>query len=281
MAFLSLLRRSSVLLFLTIMTIVVSGIRPAQSATYPAGFTESWVAGNLLKPTTMAFAPDGRLFILEQEGKVRIVKNGQLLEQPFLTLTVSYTGERGLVGITFDPDFASNGYVYLYYTATTPNVHNRISRFKAQGDVANPSDETILLDIDQLDSSIHNGGSMRFGPDGKLYVAVGENSVAPNAQTLTNLKGKILRLNKDGSVPTDNPFYNQTTGINRAIYALGFRNPFSFDIQPGTGRIFANDVGNSTWEEIDDVKAGRNYGWPTTEGPSNDPRFEPPLYTYP
>jgi glucose/arabinose dehydrogenase len=281
MPFLYLLGRRYVLLFLLTVTLAITGGRSALGATYPAGFTESWVAGNLLKPTTMAFAPDGRLFILEQEGKVRIVKNGQLLPQPFVTLNVSYTGERGLVGITFDPDFATNGYVYLYYTATTPNIHNRLSRFRAQGDVAAPNSEVALLDIDPLDASIHNGGAMRFGPDGKLYVAIGENSVASNAQTLGNLKGKILRLNKDGSVPTDNPFYNQATGINRAIYALGFRNPYSFDIQPGTGRIFANDVGGSAWEEIDEVKPGRNYGWPTTEGPTNDSRFEAPFYTYP
>ena len=257
------------------------GNRAASAATYPAGFTESWVAGNLLKPTTMAFAPDGRLFVLEQEGKVRIIKNGQLLPTPFVSLDVSYNGERGLIGITFDPQFASNGFVYLYYTAKTPTVHNRLSRFRAQGDVAVAGSEVALLDIDTLDAAIHNGGAMRFASDGTLFVAVGENSVASNAQSLANLKGKILRLNKDGSIPNDNPFYNQTTGINRAIYALGFRNPYSFDIQPGTNRIFANDVGGSAWEEIDEVKAGRNYGWPTTEGPTNDPRFEAPFYTYP
>jgi glucose/arabinose dehydrogenase len=268
-------------LFLFLIAAFAMGNRAASAATYPAGFTESWVAGNLLKPTTMAFAPDGRLFVLEQEGRVRIIKNGQLLPTPFVSLDVSYNGERGLIGITFDPQFASNGYVYLYYTAKTPTIHNRISRFRAQGDVAVAGSEVVVLDIDTLDAAIHNGGAMRFAADGTLFVAVGENSVPSNAQSLANLKGKILRFNKDGSIPIDNPFYNQTTGINRAIYALGFRNPYSFDIQPGTGRIFANDVGGSAWEEIDEVKPGRNYGWPTTEGPTNDPRFEAPFYAYP
>jgi hypothetical protein len=114
-----------------------------------------------------------------------------------------------------------------------------------------------------------------------LYVAVGENATPSNAQSPNTVKGKMLRLNKDGTIPTDNPFYNQTTGVNRAIYALGFRNPFTFDIQPGTGRIFANDVGANSWEEINEVVAGGNYGWPYVEGPSTNSSFKAPFFAYP
>jgi glucose/arabinose dehydrogenase len=121
---------------------------------------------------------------------------------------------------------------------------------------------------------------MHFGLDGKLYVAVGENANPSNAQTLGNLLGKLLRLNAGGTIPTDNPFFNEASGVNRAIWALGLRNPFTFAVQPGTGRIFINDVGQNTWEEINEGAAGANYGWPDTEGPTSDPRFRPPLFAY-
>src|SRR5438105_1496541 len=121
---------------------------------------------------------------------------------------------------------------------------------------------------------------MDFAPDGKLYVGVGENGNGANSQTLANRLGKMLRINADGSIPTDNPFYNVASGPNRAIWALGLRNPFTFSVQPGTGRIFINDVGQSTWEEIDDLVKGGNYGWPATEGPTDNPNFISPVFAY-
>jgi hypothetical protein len=121
-------------------------------------------------------------------------------------------------------------------------------------------------------------GAIHFGPDGKLYAAVGDNANGSNAQSFANLLGKILRLNADGSIPPDNPFFGTATGQNRAIWALGLRNPFTFSFQPGTGRMFINDVGQNTWEEINDGIAGSNYGWPTTERPTSDPRFRSPIF---
>jgi len=253
---------------------------PLAAATLPTGFAETQVASGLASPTAMAFAPDGRLFVAEQGGKLRVIKNGSLLPAPFLTVTVSSNGERGLLGVTFDPSFPASPYVYVYYTATTPTVHNRVSRFTASGDTAVAGSETVLLDLNDLDAEIHNGGALHFGPDGKLYIAVGENGNSANAQTLGNLLGKILRIDKDGSIPTDNPFYGTTSGSNRAIWALGLRNPFTFSFKPGSSRMFINDVGQSTWEEIDDGIAGSNYGWPTTEGPTTDSRFRAPLFWY-
>jgi glucose/arabinose dehydrogenase len=276
-------------LLLVVLSLSLSG-RVYSATTLPPGFSESWVAGGFLKPTTMAFAPDGRLFVCEQEGKLRVVRNGQLLSTPFLTVDVNFQAERGLAGVAIDPNYTTNGYVYIYYTAKTPTVHNRISRVQANPinrDVALTRNdgsliEDVIFDLDDLsEAAIHNGGAMHFGLDGKLYVAVGENATPSNAQSLNTVKGKMLRLNPDGSIPADNPFYNQTTGNNRAVYALGFRNPFNFDIQPGTGRIFTNDVGASTWEEINEVLPGANYGWPTAEGPSNDARFVMPFFAYP
>src|SRR5262245_3773838 len=181
---------------------IVAFATGAEGATLPSGFTESLIASGLNNPTAMQFAPDGRLFVCEQGGRLRVIKNGSLLATPFLTVTVSSSGERGLLGVAFDPDFAANGFVYIYYTATTPTIHNRVSRFTASGDVAAPGSETILLDLNNLSSATnHNGGALHFGPDGKLYIAAGENANGSNSQTLGNLLGKILRINKDGSIP--------------------------------------------------------------------------------
>jgi glucose/arabinose dehydrogenase len=253
------------------------------AATLPAGFVETQFGSNLGgSPTAMAFAPDGRLFVCLQSGQLRVVKNGALLPAPFVSLSVDSSGERGLLGIAFDPNFATNQFVYLYYTTSTPPIHNRISRFMANGDVAMPGSETVLVDLENLSASNHNGGAIHFGPDGKLYAAVGENAVRANAQTLNNRLGKILRINSDGTIPSDNPFFNTATGANRAIWALGLRNPFTFGFQPGTGRMFINDVGAGTWEEINDGIAGSNYGWPTCEGAcaTPNPNFRNPLFQY-
>jgi glucose/arabinose dehydrogenase len=254
------------------------------AATLPAGFTESQFGSNLNgTPTAMAFAPDGRLFVCVQSGQLRVIKNGALLATPFVSLTVNSSGERGLLGVTFDPNFSSNHFVYLYYTTNAAPIHNRISRFTANGDVVAAGSEVVLADLDALSSATnHNGGGLHFGPDGKLYLGVGENANSANAQTLNNRLGKILRYNPDGSIPTDNPFFNVATGANRAIWALGLRNPFTFAFQPGTGRLFINDVGQSTWEEINDGIAGSNYGWPNCEGvctPANA-NFRDPLFQY-
>ena len=267
--------------FLVAILIFARAETPMRAAVLPPGFTESLVVSGISNPTAMQFAPDGRLFVAEQGGRLRVIRNGALLPTPFLTVTVSSVGERGLLGVAFDPNFATNQFVYIYYTATTPTIHNRISRFTANGDVAAAGSETIILDLDNLSSATnHNGGALNFGPDGKLYVAVGENANGANAQTLSNLLGKMLRINKDGTIPSDNPFFATATGRNRAIWALGLRNPFTFAFNFDRAQMFINDVGQNTWEEINDGIAGANYGWPDTEGPTNDPRFVAPRYAY-
>jgi len=254
---------------------------PVAAASVPSGFTDTVFAGGLSNPTAMAFAPDGRLFVTQQGGALRVVKNGSLLATPFLTVTVDSAGERGLLGVAFDPAFATNQFVYVYYTATTPSTHNRISRFTANGDVAVAGSEVVLFELTNLSSATnHNGGAIHFGPDGKLYVGVGENANSANSQSLSNLLGKMLRINADGSIPTDNPFYNTANGTNRAIWATGLRNPFTFGFQPGASRMFINDVGQNTWEEIDDGIVGSNYGWPNSEGATSNVGERGPLYYY-
>jgi glucose/arabinose dehydrogenase len=253
------------------------------AATVPAGFTDAVVASGLNNPSAMALAPDGRIFVCQQGGALRVIKNGVLLATPFLTVPVDSTGERGLLGVAFDPNFVSNQLIYIYYTATTPTIHNRISRFTASGDVALAGSETIIMDMPNLSTATnHNGGAIHFGPDGLLYVAVGDNANGANAQTLSTRLGKMLRITSTGGIPTNNPFFNTATGDNRAIWALGVRNPFTFSFQNGTGRMFINDVGQNTWEEINDGIAGSNYGWPNCEGFCNppNPSFRDPIFAY-
>ncbi len=262
---------------------VVGGLLAVDAAasTLPAGFTETQVAGGLSNPTAMAFAPDGRLFVCLQGGQVRVIKNGTLLSTPFLSVTVNASGERGLLGIAFDPNFATNNWVYVYYTATSPTIHNRVSRFTANGDVAVSGSETIVLELDNLSTATnHNGGALHFGADGRLYIAVGENANPANSQTLGNMLGKILRINPNGGIPPDNPFYTEAAGKNRAIWALGLRNPFTFAFDPFSGRMFINDVGQNTYEEINDGIAGANYGWPESEGPTTNVNHRGPIYCY-
>jgi glucose/arabinose dehydrogenase len=262
--------------------LLVPATAPAAAPSVPNGFNVGEVVRKLGSPTAMEIAPDGRIFVAQKGGKLRVVKNGTLLSTPFVTVPVNSFRERGLLGIAFDPNFATNKFVYLYYTSPTPQCHNQVSRFTANGDVAVPGSEVMLLDIGNCGTAgNHNAGAIHFGLDGKLYVAVGEQGIGANAQLLTNLFGKLLRINRNGSIPTGNPFFDQAEGKNRAIWALGLRNPFTFAVQPGTGRTFINDVGAHEWEEVNDGIAGSNYGWPETEGATSDPRFRSPVFAYP
>jgi glucose/arabinose dehydrogenase len=256
---------------------------PAQAAvTFPGDFRVTEVSSALRAPHAMKFAPDGRLFVLEQRGNVRIVKNGALLAASALTLTVPTGGSKGLLGLAFDPSFAVNGHLYLFYTTSSPVVHNRVSRFTVAGDTISPASEIVLAELDPLGTSdMHYGGDMGFGPDGKLYVTTGDNLKGPNAQALDNRFGKLLRYNKDGSIPTDNPFYSTASGDNRAIWALGLRNPYRMIFHPTTGQMLIGDVGAAAWEEVNAGRAGANYGWPNAEGNSTNPAYTNPLAAYP
>lgn len=273
--------------WLMLLLLLCSLPSPLRAAfTLPSGFTETLVASGVSVPTAMAFAPDGRLFVTQQDGKLRVIKNGTLLATPFVTLTVDANGERGLLGVAFDPDFATNQFVYVYHTVAGSPPHNRVSRFTADGDVAVAGSETVILELNDLTSAKnHNGGALHFGPDDKLYVAVGDNANPANAQTVDNRLGKLLRINPDGTIPADNPF-PQATDANRAIFALGLRNPFTFAVQQSSGRLFINDVGQDTWEEVNEgvagAVAGANYGWPNCEGDCSplNLSFQDPLYAY-
>src|SRR5262245_36097181 len=258
----------------------------------PPGFQETPVVEGLQTPTSMASSPDGRLFITEKAGEVRVVKNGQLLPTPFLTVQVDTALERGMGSIVFDPNFAGNGFVYVYYTTSSDRPHNRLSRFTVNPgnpDVADPGSEVVMLDNIPSLTGDHNGGGMHFGGDGMLYLGVGDSDKGDaRAQWLWTLSGKVLRLDVDhfpNISPSNNPFVH-VPGARKEIWALGFRNPFTSAIKPGTNKLFVNDVGEVSWEEVDRVVRGGNYGWPATEGFVVRPGFHapagwhPPIFAY-
>lgn len=257
------------------------------AATLPTGFTEKRLA-NGLDPTGVTVVPDGRVLVTIKSGKILLIKNDVAQATPLLTIpNLDNWNERGLLAVVLDPGFATNGYMYVYYTYKNPSTkvsNNRVSRFTVTGDVADVASQMVLIDFNNLSSvGWHNGGGLVYGADGKIYASTGENANTSYAQSLTTLLGKVVRINPDGSIPTDNPFYTIATGVNRAIYALGFRNPFRLKINP-TGTIYINDVGAGRWEEVNELKAGRNYGWPIIEGKRDDQtppeNYQDPVYAY-
>ena len=250
-------------------------------STLPAGFSETQVAKiSTSVAATMAFAPDGRLFVGDtKNSQIRVVKNGALMATPAVTLNSDRASERGINGIAFAPNFASapagQKYVFVYYTKPDPakphvnpsNAKNRLSRFTMStlnADQINAASELVLVDNINATAGNHNGGALHFGADGMLYLAIGEAAVRDDAQKLSTYNGKVLRINAmnpSSLVPADNPFIS-TSGALPLIWARGFRNPFTGAIKPGTSTLYVNDVGQATWEEINHVLKGKNYGWP-------------------
>lgn len=252
----------------------------------PAGFALDVVATGITAATALEVAPDGRVFVCEQTGALKVVKDGKLLPEQFAVMPVETTWERGLLGVTVDPAFPKVPHVYIHYTAAAPYPHTVVSRLTATGDrVVLHSEKKLFEGDDQrpYKSEIigaHQGGGLHFGPDGKLYVAVGELTAKTPAQEKRSQFGKILRINPDGTIPADNPFAAELDGKYRAVWALGLRNPYTFAFQPGTGRLWACDVGSTRLDEVNAIVKGGNYGWPVVEGPADDPRFVPPVHTY-
>ncbi|HTU89906.1 MAG TPA: serine hydrolase, partial [Gemmataceae bacterium] len=253
----------------------------------PQGFKAEVVAAGFSGATALEVAHDGRVFVCEQPGTLRVIKDGKLLAKPFVKLPVDATWERGLIGVTVAPDFPKTPHVFVCYVAAKPYPHHVVSRFTVRGDMAEPDSEKMLLEGDdqtKLGGTVpagHQGGALHFGKDGKLYIALGDQTAGKPAQEPNSLLGRLLRINADGSIPDDNPFTSKTHGKYRSSWVRGLRNPFSFAVQPETGRIFINDVGGNA-EEINEGVSGANYGWPAVEhGPTTDPRFRGPLHHYP
>jgi glucose/arabinose dehydrogenase len=237
------------------------------SAGVPPGMQVQDFITNLDVPWEMAFAPDGRIFVTERPGKILIIEDGKLQNEPWLNLDVTALGEGGLLGIALDPDFADNHYVYVAqtYLADVNKIQNRLVRLREDTATGKGIVDKVLLD-DAAGNVFHDGGRVKFGPDGKLYWTLGEAGNPALAQDLTSFNGKILRINPDGTIPADNPFPGSP------VYSYGHRNPEGLAWQPGTGRLYATEHGPSGGfygegqDEVNYIKPGKNYGWPVIHG---------------
>jgi glucose/arabinose dehydrogenase/PKD repeat protein len=279
--------RASLTALCVSVTLFVVGLPPGARAQTGGFQIQYQFISGLSSPTAMAFTPDGRLFVTQQGGAVRVITAaGQLLPDPLLTVGVRSDEERGLLGIALDPQFASNGWVYLFYTPNDAAV-TRVRRFTATANVADPASGFPVFEYDNF-SGNHRGGDLHFGPDGLLYIALGDAGESANAQSVASFDGKILRLNKDGSVPAGNPttFTNSSgttitpVGEFRTIWAIGLRNPYRFSFHDDTGTMRINDVGAGLREEVNIGVAGANYGWPTCEGMCANAFTRNPIYTH-
>ena len=226
------------------------------------------VAENLEIPWEIAFAPDGRIFFTERVGNLRVIENGQLNPEPVAILDVG-TVEGGLLGLALDPNFEQNHFLYLYYTYFEfPFTYNKVVRFTEKDNSL--LDEFIL--VDKIPgAAIHDGGRLKFGPDEKLYITTGDAGNSSAAQDLNSLSGKILRINPDGTIPSDNPF------ADSMIFSYGHRNPQGLDWDPVTGKLVVTEHGSSAHDEINVVESGKNYGWPKIIGGEHDPEFVDPI----
>lgn len=229
-------------------------------------------------PVALAPSPDGRLFYAELEtGQVRVVRDGRLLPEPFASFRVAHPpgySEHGLLGLALHPDFPREPYVYVFYTVPDAQgrpQQQRIVRLRAEGD-RGVEPLTIVDGLPTGPTCCHNGGRLAFGPDGMLYVSLGDAQAAALAQDPQRPNGKVLRLRPDGTVPPDNPFPGSPA------YALGFRNIFGLAFHPGTGELFLTDNGPSGRDELNVVRRGANYGWPTVMGRAGDSRFVDPIW---
>lgn len=271
----------------------------AQAGTAPAGFTDSLVASGFTQPTAVAFLPSGELLVTERTGMLRMVSGGNV--QNLISIPVCTDSEMGLLGVAVDPNFATNGHIYLYRTKPAPagcasatDRFNQVVRVTMSGGTVAPGSLTELLSGIRTDNGNHNAGGLRIGPDNKLYVSVGDTglgdmgppgaSTNPYAQDLSSLNGKVLRLELSGAPAAGNPFIG-TPGARPEIFAYGLRNPFRFGFDPQTGRLWLGDVGQSAWEELDIITAGGNYAWPRCEGTEpagcQQPGDVDPVFTYP
>jgi glucose/arabinose dehydrogenase len=265
--------RSTVLL--AVVCAAILGYAPRSTTAAPPalepGFARVEHTTGLNNPVAFAFEGE-RIYAAERDGTIRVIKpNGKVHSKIYKRLKVSLETERGLLGIAVDPKFEENKYVYVYYTIGPGaldwdgQIVNRLSRFTTER--GRGKHEKILFNNIPSDTGSHDGGALFFGPDGKLYLGVGDGGFhRGNGPLLDDLRAKVFRLRRNGKAPANNPFVN-TPGADPRIYAHSFRNPFRGVARASNSTILIGDVGEQTWEEIDSVEAGADYGWYRYEGP--------------
>jgi glucose/arabinose dehydrogenase len=253
----------------------ITTISQVDSQISTVAFHAETVFENLTIPWSLAFAPDGRMFFTERVGRVNVVASGSSKPSLFCEVSVENDGEGGLLGLALSPEFETDRFVYVYHTYRLgADVRNRVVRFKDQNGLG--TDSRVMVD-GIPGANIHDGGRIRFAPDGKLYIGTGDSANGSLAQNLQSLAGKILRVNPDGSIPSDNPF------AHSPIYSYGHRNVQGFDWHPLNGKMYENEHGPTgeqgrfANDEVNQIEPGRNYGWPLVVCKANDPRFVDPV----
>lgn len=251
---------------LSIALLAACALPQEQLAGTPPDFKIEVLIRGLDTPWAVDFAPDGRIFITERPGRIRIFGGGRLLPEPWMTLEVAAVSEAGLMGLALDPQFAQNRFVYVAYTYRAPNgrLQNRLVRLREEQKSGKGSPDKVLID-NVAGANNHDGGRVKFGPDGKIYWTTGDAQTTRFAQNLRSLNGKILRLNADGSIPADNPF------ANSYVYSYGHRNPQGLAWQSKTQRLYSTEHGPSGFQgccrdELNYIEPGKNYGWPEIRG---------------
>ncbi len=234
------------------------------------------VAEGLQAPRSLDISKDGRIFVSEKQGGIRVVENGTLLGQHVGDIKAENIGDAGLLGLALHPNFTQNHLFYVYYTySNTTGLYNKVLMLQESNNRI--IDSKIILDGIPGDD-YRDGGRIKFGPDGKLYVSTGDASIPELSQDLNSLAGKILRINQDGTIPHDNPLSNSP------VYAYGFRNVQGLAWAPGSGTLYASDQGGAGNDEINLISSGKNYGWPREEcnnnGAGDDNRYTPPLLCF-
>jgi glucose/arabinose dehydrogenase len=232
------------------------------------------IVQGLQAPRAIDISKDGRIFVSEKRGSIRVVDNGTLLTEPVGDIKAENIGDAGLLGLTLHPNFTQNHLFYVYYTySNSTGLFNKVLTLKESNNRIIDS-KTILDGIPGDD--YRDGGRIKFGPDGKLYVSTGDASIPELSQDLDSLAGKILRINEDGTIPQDNPFSNSP------VYAYGFRNVQGLAWAPNSGALYSSDQGGAGNDEINLISPGKNYGWPHEECNSSDEdnRYTPPLLCF-
>ncbi|MDP9274263.1 MAG: PQQ-dependent sugar dehydrogenase [Chloroflexota bacterium] len=250
------------------------------SASGPA-ITETVIQSGLVVPWEVAVAPDGRMFVTERPGTISVFESTAPMAKRITSAQVSGVramGEAGLLGLALDPDFPRNEFIYVCASRLDQGEwRNEVLRYRASASAL--AVDTTILRAGIVASGLHDGCRMHFGPDGKLWIATGDGGVPARAQDATSLNGKVLRINADGSVPGDNPTLKGQSAPS-AVYALGLRNPGGLAFDPKTGSCFVVDAGDQMQDEIDEVSAGANFGWPTVVGPNGSSRgFVDPVWS--
>lgn len=261
---------------LPIAVLLAYAVNTAPLAATPGASVETLASG-LNTPWAIDFAADGRIFITERPGRIRIIEAGQLRAEPWMTLDVATVGESGLLGLALDPKFSENHFVYAAYSYRTGifGLRNRLVRLREDVKTGKGVLDKVLLE-DIAGANNHDGGRVKFSPDGKLYWTTGDAQKPASAQQVTSLNGKILRLNSDGGIASDEPFPNSY------VYSYGHRNAQGLAWQPGTNRLYATEHGPSGFQgccrdEVNLIEPGKNYGWPQIRGEETKPGMVEPV----